>query len=57
MLKAIPLKKQEGGRKISVTPSDKIGIFATPWPKTGIFLTPSDTKQYFFTPLGHVFFL
>jgi len=54
-VRAIPLKKQEGERKISVTPSDKIGIFPT-WLKTGFFLTPPRTQnRIFFTPLGHVF--
>jgi len=45
-----------GGRKFSVTPSDKIGIFFNPWTKRVFSLPPSDTKQDFL-PLGHIFFL
>jgi len=57
ILRSIPLKKQEGGRKLSVTPSDKIEIFSTPWKKRVFFLTPLGHKTGSFTPLGHGFFL
>jgi len=57
VLRAIPLKNQKGGRKISLTPSDKIRIFQPPGQKRVFSLPPSDTKQDFFTLLGHVLFL
>jgi len=58
VLRAIPLKKQERGGKISVTPSDKIGISSTgPWPKTGIFFNPLGPPDSFvkFYPLRQFF--
>jgi len=48
-LKGYSIKKTGGGRKFSVTPSDKIGVFSTPWTKT-------DTKQDFL-PHRTFFFL
>jgi len=48
-LRVIPLKKvEEGGRKISVTPSDKIGIFQPRGPKRVFSLTPSAKKGFFY---------
>jgi len=43
-------EKTGGGRKFSVTPSDKKRDFYNPWTKTGIFFTNSDTKQDFLLP-------
>jgi len=51
--KGYSIKKTGGGRKFSVTPSDKIGIFSTAWTKTGIFLTPLGHKSDICYPLGH----
>jgi len=57
LVRAIPLKRLEGGEEIfRDLPGQNVNLF-TPWTKTGIFLTPSDTKQDLYPPRTYLFLL